>query len=342
MPRRGCRPKDGAADALGDLGGRCYTPPMTAPLNLASIDLNLMVIFDALMKDRHLSRAGDRVGLSQPAMSHALRRLRAVLGDDLFTRRRGVMEPTPRALALADPIGGALDRLRSALDTEPAFEPSTASRCFTLTMSDASAARLLPQLIPRLRAQGSGIDIDMLASGAREGIEHLLSGAADLGVGVFPNLPERLHCEVIQTARLVCIADAAHPALREGLTLQSFLALPHVGVDVGHDTGANVDSLIETMGLRRRIMLRVPHFMVVASVVIGSDLLAVVPAAVLREEEKSHLAVYELPVAVPDVAIHMAWRARQSQDPALVWLRRLVARSMRIPGPEDAGAEAMG
>jgi len=238
------------------------------------------------------------------------------------------MEPTPRALALADPIGGALDRLRSALDTEPAFEQSTARRCFTLTMSDASAARLLPRLIPRLRAHASGIDIDVLASGAREGVEHLLSGAADLGIGVFPNLTERLHCEVIQTAKLVCIADAAHPALKGGLTLQSFLTLPHVGVDVGHDTGANVDSLIETMGLRRRIMLRVPHFMVVASVVIGSDLLAVVPAALLREDEKCHLAVYELPVAVPDVAIHMAWRARRSQDPALIWLRKVVAASM--------------
>ena len=326
MPRR-C-PNAGAVDALGAADSRCYVHLMTAPLNLASIDLNLMVIFDALMKDRHLSRAGDRVGLSQPAMSHALRRLRAVLGDDLFTRRRGVMEPTPRALALADPIGGALDRLRSALDTEPAFEQSTARRCFTLTMSDASAARLLPRLIRRLRAHASGIDIDVLASGAREGVEHLLSGAADLGIGVFPNLTERLHCEVIQTAKLVCIADAAHPALKGGLSLQSFLTLPHVGVDVGHDTGANVDSLIETMGLRRRIMLRVPHFMVVASVVIGSDLLAVVPAALLREDEKCHLAVYELPVAVPDVAIHMAWRARRSQDPALIWLRKVVAASM--------------
>jgi len=100
-------------------------------------------------------------------------------------------------------------------------------------------------------------------------------------------------------------------------------------VDVGHDTGANVDSLIETMGLRRRIMLHVPHFLVVATAVIGSDLLAVVPATLLRDDEKRHLAVYDLPVPVPDVAIHMAWRARQSQDPALIWLRQVVAGSMQ-------------
>lgn len=304
---------------------------MTAPLNLASLDLNLMVIFDALMKDRHLSRAGDRVGLSQPAMSHALRRLRGVLGDDLFIRRGGAMDPTPRALALADPIGGALDRLRAALDTEPEFEPATAERSFTLTMSDASAAHLLPNLIPRLRASAPGVDIDLLASGAREGTEHLLSGAADLGLGVFPNLPERLHCEPVQTLKMVCIADRAHPALSGGMTLQAFLTLPHVGVDIGQGTGANVDSLIETMGLRRRIMLRVPHFLIVASVVIGSDLLAVVPSAILREEEKAHLTIHELPVALPEIAIHIAWRARQSQDPALRWLRKAVIEAIRQP-----------
>lgn len=309
----------------------CYIRAMKAPLNLASLDLNLLVIFDALMKDRHLSRAGERVGLSQPAMSHALRRLRALLEDELFTRAGGAMMPTPRALALADPIGGALDRMRAALDTEPAFEPSSAERCFTLTMSDASAAHLLPLLIPLLRARAPGIDINLLASGAREGTEHLLSGAAELGIGVFPNLPERLHCEVLRTLQLVCIADRGHPALAGGLTLEAFLSLPHVGVDIGHDTGANVDSLIETMGLRRRIMLRVPHFLVVAASVIGSDLLAVVPTGLLREDEQARLAIHDLPVASPDVALHMAWRARQSQDPALNWLRQVVAEAMRAP-----------
>jgi DNA-binding transcriptional LysR family regulator len=300
------------------------------PLNLAAVDLNLLVVFDALMAERHLSRAAARVGLSQPAMSHALRRLRGLIGDDLFVRGPGGMDPTPRALALADPVGVALDGLRRALAGEPAFDPATAHDRFRLAMSDAMAAHILSPVLRRIRVEAPGVDLQLIAAGDREGVEHVLSGEADLGVGVHPHLPDGLASQVISTAVLVCIADADNPALANGLDLQTFIDLPHLGITVGQQSGASIDSLLDQMGVTRRIMVSVPHFLVAPAAVAGTDLIAVVPEG-LMGAGTGRIRVHPIPIPAPEIHLRMVWRIRRQSEPGLTWLRTLLAEAMAAP-----------
>lgn len=295
-----------------------------SPISLRAIDLNLLVVFDALMTERHLSRAADRVGLSQPGVSHALRRLRHLTGDPLFERRRDGMHPTPRALALAEPVGASLARLQRALISEAAFEPHTARRSFSIALSDGAAAILLPRLIKHLRKEAPGIDLRVPPSGLSEGLEHVLSGEVDVGVGVYPNLPNGLSSAVLTSTRLVCIADADHPRLAGGLDRSAFTDLPHVAVAEGQDRGANIDAVLGGVGLDRRVMLHIPHFLLAPRVVIGTDLLAVMPERVIQALPQERLRIDALPVETNLVSGRMIWRERNDEDEAQRWFRGLV------------------
>jgi len=295
-----------------------------SPASLSGIDLNLLVVFDALMAERHVARAAKRVGLSQPGLSHALARLRVMTGDPLFERRRDGMQPTAHALALAEPIGASLHRLRRALIGEPAFDPTTVRRRFSLTISDGGAAALLPMLIPYLRQQAPGVDLRLIPSGLTEGLEHVLSGEADVGVGVYPNLPSGLHSQVMNATRFVCVADARHSDLANGLDRSTFLALPHVAVAAGAERGANIDLLLEVLGLERRVMLSVPHFLLAMRSVIGSDLLAVLPEALVRAAPQEGVRTHPLPVEIGSVSMRMVWRERNDGDFAQQWFRSAI------------------
>lgn len=295
-----------------------------SPASLRAIDLNLLVIFDALMTERHLSRAADRVSLSQPGVSHALQRLRELTGDPLFERHRDGMQPTPRALALAEPIGAALARLQRALISETTFDPSTAKHRFSISMSDGAAALILPCLIKQLRKNAPGIDLRVLPSGPDEGLEHVLSGEVDLGFGVFPNLPNGLCNILLLPTRLICIADAEHPDLAGGLDREAFVALPHLSVSEGEMRGANIDAILRAAGLDRRIMLKISHFLLAPHVLAGTDLLAVMPERVVQILSQKGLRVHDLPVETHRLSGRLIWRERNDEDEAHRWFRGLV------------------
>lgn len=290
---------------------------------LRRIDLNLLLAFDALMTVRHLSRAAQTLGLSQPGLSHALRRLRTLTGDELFRRQGRVLEPTPYAWKLMASIGGGLDLIADGLAGEFVFDPRSAQRTLTLTASDFSALALLPALVPAVRAAAPGIDLEVLAVDDSEGLDHVRRGEADVGIGVHPQLPSDLDSEIAVHAAMACYADANNPVLRSGLTREVFVSSPHVAVSIGRGHGADLETLLNTFGLRRRIMLTVPNFLLAPPVIAGSDLLAVLPTGILPVEAYG-LKAHDLPVAIPPVAVRIIWQKRKAHDPACRWLRRLI------------------
>lgn len=299
-----------------------------SPSSLSGFDLNLLVIFDALMAERHLTRAAERVGLSQPGVSHALARLRHLTGDRLFERRRDGMEPTPRALALAEPVGASLARLRRSLIGDTAFDPGAARQRFAVVMSDAFAAVLLPPLVGLLRREAPGVDLRLLPTGLSEGLDHVLGGGADIGIGVYPNLPTGVSSAVFDATRLVCVADARHPRLAQGFDRQAFVELPHVAVSDGEARGSNIDAILTALGLDRRVMLNVAHYLLVPRVIAGSDLLAVLPEKFVDALSDHRLRAYPLPVETSAVNLRMIWRERNDEDEAQAWFRRKVREAL--------------
>jgi DNA-binding transcriptional LysR family regulator len=214
--------------------------------------------------------------------------------------------------------------LQRALISEAAFDPRTARRRFSIALSDGAAAILLPPLVKRLRAEAPGIDLRVPPTGLSEGLEHVLSGEVDVGFGVYPNLPNGLSSTLLASTRLVCIADADHPRLAGGLDRSAFTDLPHVAVTEGQGRGSNIDAVLGGVGLDRRVMLHIPHFMLAPRVVIGTDLLAVMPETVIRALPLERLRVDTLPVETNLVTARMIWRERNDQDEAQHWLRGLI------------------
>jgi DNA-binding transcriptional LysR family regulator len=293
---------------------------------LAGIDLNLLVTLDILLKEQNVTRAAARLGISQSAMSHALRRMRVLFEDPLFISTPRGMIPTARAQALAGPIERTLKDVEHLLD-QPRFDPGTARRKFKLIASDYTQLVLLPPLLRHLARHASGIDIAFrTARGALSGI--LERGDADLAIGIFDaDLTDGFRQELFQDG-FVCLVRKDHPAIsrRSPLTLERFLALSHALVAPREleDTGI-VDTVLDKLGKKRRIALSVPHFMVAPYAIAGSDLVLTVATRIARIVEKPfHLRILPPPLALPAFTISQYWHPRQHHDPANIWLRGLL------------------
>ncbi len=294
-------------------------------INDADPDLNLMLVFDALMRERSVTRAAARLGIGQPAASSALARLRALFRDELFIRDGRVMVPTARSLALAQPIGSALAALRDAIAPTEAFQPETATRRFRISAGDYAVMILLPALAARLRQAAPGIDL-RLRFVEKDRIPELLEqGELDLAIGVFPDAPKRFVCRTLLGEEFVCIARADHPALQQTLTLEGYVALPHVLVtERGDETGA-VDAALRPHGLRRRIALTLPQLLLLPRILPDSDLIATVgrrAAAIIGTIVP--LTCQAPPVTLEPWQLTLLLSRKVANDPALDWLVRLL------------------
>ena len=287
--------------------------------DLRRIDLNLLVILDALLAEQHVTRAAERLHLSQPAVSHALGRLRDLLNDPLLVRIGGGLTPTPRALELQRPLADVLGRVQALLAPQ-GFDPGTAQRSFRLAMSDYGAASLLPALTRALREQAPGIDLE-ISQGSRETmLEQLQSGEIDLAAGVFPELPDNLRNASLFEEGFACLVDRnSLPA--EGLDLASYLARPHVLVEMSGGGAAEIERALTRIRERRRIAVRLPHWSVAPQLIAGTDLILTVASRVLRRIDTAHLAVVPPPFELPGITFDLVWHQRTLGDPALDWLR---------------------
>nr|WP_277402234.1 LysR family transcriptional regulator [Achromobacter insuavis] len=284
--------------------------------------MNLLVVLDALLHERNLTRAAARLPMSQPAMSHALARLRALLGDPLFHRTRGGLRPTPHALALEAPLRDVLAQVRRLL-AGAVFEPAASRRAFRLAMSDYGASVLLPPLMRRLRRDAPGIDLEISYASRSGMIAGVADGQLDLALAVFGETPAEIQRAVLFEESFVCVADAA-----AGLpsTLADYLARPHVLVAASQDQrAAEVDAALARIGQSRRVALRLPHWTAAPAVLAGTDLVLTVARRAV-EPPPAGLTVGPVPFAIAPLGFEMIWHQRADADAGLGWLRALLGQ----------------
>ncbi len=298
-------------------------------MNLSAVDLNLLVVFEALMAERSVTRAARRVGLSQPAASNALSRLRALFRDDLLVRVPGGMEPTAKARDLVEPVRDALDRLRGVLDGGTGFDPATARRAFTLAASDYVAFLVLPSLMEAVGRIAPGIDLRQRHL-AKESVEAAIDrGEADAALGVFPQLSKRIRAVPLFRERFVLAARRGHPALDGGaLTPEEFAALPHVLMTLRRDATGAIDDALAGLGLKRRVALTVADHLLVPFVIAASDMVAALPQRMAqRFAECTGLMIREVPLPLPPWDVSLIWGGATDRDSAQVWLRKLLTHA---------------
>jgi DNA-binding transcriptional LysR family regulator len=304
---------------------------------LRTLDLNLLKVFDVVMSERSLTRAGHHLALTQPAVSNALRRLRDVLGDELLVRKGRNLEPTPRAQELWPPVRDVLQRLQTAL-APSVFEPATASTTFVLTMADATAAELMPPLVDLITEHAPGISLRVVPLTTRDPRRLLDEGHVDLAIGNFPavmtDLTARaqagetvsfLHHRLFQ-GDYVCVMRKGHPLARGAFTLDRFCAARHMLVSFSGRAYGFIDEALAALGRSRRVVLTVNQFFTAGKVVAHSDLLTVLPRHFVNVTGfADQLVLRELPFAAPAIRIDALWHQRQDGSSAHAWLRAQVA-----------------
>lgn len=299
-------------------------------MNLASVDLNLLVAFEAMMEERHVTRAAERVCLAQPSMSAALRRLRLLFADELFIRTGAGMQPTEKALRLAKPIGEALRQIRSALVPEQRFDPTTARRTVTLAVTDYGDLILVPELTGLLRREAPGIDLVVRPlNDGTAALAKLERGELDVLIG--GHLPDSPRCvrHRLFEERFVCIRDKQHAERSAQLSLEDYAALPHALFSpVGGDgLSSAIDAMMARQGVKRRVAITLAHIVAVPFAVAGTDLVATIAERVAhRFARLAGVVIVAPPFEIPSFAIDVIYGNRIVDDPVLRWFVNAVER----------------
>ncbi len=295
---------------------------------MKNLDLNLLTVFETVLEESSITRAAERLELSQPAISNALARLRKATGDRLFVRTPRGMAPTPYAEKLGRSVRQALGEIRQALDDSGGFTPATSDRRFTLYLTDLGEAYFLPRLLPRIAAQAPHVRICTLPMPARNPQEGLESGEVDLAVGNLPDLKAGFYQQRLFRVNYLCMVRRGHPLIGERLTAKAFGAAAHAVVapaGTGHDA---IEEMLVKEGLQERIALRVQNFLVLPQIVASTDYIALVPHPVA--DQMSHgtdLRLFKPPLAIPPFDIRQCWHERYHDDAGNRWLRQLMAET---------------
>jgi DNA-binding transcriptional LysR family regulator len=306
--------------------------------DLRGVDLNLLLLLEALLATGSVTRAGDRLDLSQPAASRALARLRRTFGDPLFVRATGGLTPTRRAEALRSPLAQALAAVRAVV-APSTFDPARATGAVRLIVPDQDAAALAPRLVATVAAAAPELDVAFLP---RRGdpLAALAADDADLALGVFPTAPAGFRRQRLYSDTMVCVVRRGHPVLARGLTLQRFVQLRHALITITGEGGGVVDAALAARGLARRIALRIPSFLAAPLVVARSDLIVTMPRRAAAEIAATlPIVVVEPPLPLPGFDVSQLWHERQHADPRHAWLRRIVA-SIAPASPGAGGGRA--
>ena len=295
-------------------------------MDLKDVDLNLLVVFNQLLLQQRVGQVAVTLGLTQPAVSNALARLRRLLGDELFLRTPQGMVPTPLAARLAGPVADALGLLHGALNQPAAFDAARSARRFNVGMSDIGEIYFLPTLLDLLARQAPQVTLNTVRNSTANLKAAMQAGEVDLAVGLLPQLQGGFFQRRLFSQRYVCLFRHDHPLARKrSLSLRDFLAAGHVQV-VAADTGhGRVDALMARSGTPRDVRLTVPHFVAVGHILASTDLIATVPerfaqrcAAPFKLVQRPH------PVALPAFDVHVFWHAQAHRDAANQWLRGLL------------------
>lgn len=289
-------------------------------MNISTFDLNLLRVLDALLRERNVSRAAERLALSQPAVSNALNRLRDLLDDPLLVRVGRAMQPTPRALELEGPIRAALRQIEESLSEGTRFDPASSRQRFTIAMTDYAEMLLMPRLLPRLAEQAPGVRLDVRHLTPRLPAEALEKGELDLVLGRFEALPPRFSASRWMSESLQVVACKGHPQLHQGLSLQTFLQLRHLWVHGGQTRGM-VEQWLSEQGLAREIVYSTPNYLQAAHIAAGSELVAVLPTRLARYfAGLLPLQLFDLPFELGPFHLEVVCLELRQRDVALQWL----------------------
>jgi len=305
-------------------------------MNISSIDLNLLTAFEALFAERSVTRAGSLLGLTQPAMSNALRRLREIFDDPLFVRTSREMLPTARAVQIAPSVATALNAVRGILH-KPTFDPRKSSGRFSIATTDYVELLCMPSVHQRIQreAQGMALIMRRIPTMFMPPEDELASGAFDFAIGPFP-LPltpqSGLHSLPLFQDRWVCLVRKGHPAVRRHLSLKQFVSLKHIPISYPVSGGPGMmDRLLADRGLKRTVATTVAHFVTAPFYVANSDCITLVPSRLARYVTKFlPVRIFPLPFAQSSLEFSLIWHARMHSEPAHIWARKLIADTVRL------------
>ena len=293
-------------------------------MDIRDMDLNLLVIFDVMARQRSVIRTGEEVGLSQPATSAALARLRVLFDDALFVRAGAQMRPTPRALELAPLVQNVVETIRIDILQQTGFNPVRADRSFTILTPDIGEFAFFPGVLRRLRIEAPGVRLRALSLPRNAAAEALEDGVAELAIGFFPDLHKAgfFQQRLFKTS-YACITCARNKSVGKRLSLKAYLAASHVTV-LPEGREHALDRVFESRGHRRRVVLELSHFMSLLAIMPGSELVATVPDDIATALER-HMALRRVDLGFnpPVIDVQQFWHRRMQRDPANMWLRGL-------------------
>jgi DNA-binding transcriptional LysR family regulator len=294
-----------------------------------SLDLNLLAMLEALVAERSVSGAAVRLGLTQSAVSHALRRLRATFNDELFVRSSKGMEPTLRAIEIADATRSALENIGIAIDRSATFDPATAARSFNLRISEYVSGHLLQRLCPALRKLAPGIRINAAHFTGEPREDDIIGDEIHVRLGRSSRQPRQDNRLRVLEEQFVVLMSRKNPARVRKMTLPFYASLTHV--KVAGTIGTNViDEALKIRGLRREIAYQVPSWRDARHIVGATDLVAAIPARwALDRDSARRCSVAPFPLHDVTFAIDLEWHSRSNRDPAHAWLRSLIAEQFQ-------------
>ena len=299
-----------------------------------NIDLNLLVVLDALLTEKHVTRTGARLHLSQPAISHSLSKLRVLLDDPILIRQGSEVVLSALAQNLQAPLKEILSQIEILLGKSIDFVPANSHRTFRLAMSDYGAAIVLPKLLRQLRAQAPNTTL-VVTQDSRHGMfEQIAQGKIDLALGVFPHLTADISSEVLFEETFSCLLDRSTLPASGQLDLDNYLLRPHISVSVDGCTNGEIDRLLRAEGLQRRIAVSVPHWRTAPSMISNTDLILTVATRTLDNAPlDDDLVSLSPPLPIPPFPFVQIWHNRFGEDPAHIWLREQVRQVLGHGAP---------
>ncbi len=291
-----------------------------------SIDIRLLMVFDEIYKTRSVTAAAEALDLGQPAVSVALAKLRHHFSNPLFVRTSNGMEPTPFSEGLVQPVRATLGALERVLGYRSEFDPAAAERSFRICMTDISQLVLLPRLWETLRLTAPGICIEIIPISS-DTARLLESGEADLAVGLMPQLEAGFYQQTLFMQSFVCMVGQDHPRIVDGLSLAQFEAEDHAVISSSGAAPAMLEREIARLGIKRRIVLKIPSFLSAGFVIEHTDLLLTIPRRLGDVlQGRGAFRILPVPFPLPDYEVKQHWHERYHHDEGNRWLRRLVAR----------------
>ncbi len=293
-------------------------------MDIRAVDLNLLKAFDALAHERAVTRAAGRIGLSQPAMSHALARLRSLFADDLFVRTPTGMEPTARAREIAPLIVAAIEHIEAALNLGIGFDPAKSAGIFTAGMAEYAEVALVGRLAEAFARRAPKATLRLTPLTGASAAEQLDRGAIDVAVAHLAALPTHIELIVLLRDPFVVVARRGHAVAGQNLSLEAYAALNHMLVSPRGDTSGALDRILVDFGLRRRIALLVATYLALPAALAASDLVATVPKRTARQiAATAEIEITPLPIDF-SMTVSMAWHRRAASEPAQAWFRSLM------------------